>query len=334
MATSLNRALVIKKETTYGTYPTVTTALEFIDGDTSFESTPTINQGEGIRAGALLADGSRSVVVMQDASGSIGVECLGKGQGQLWELLMGTGSSTVVSGATYQQLFTLNEAIPSFSAQEQWYTIDAAGAFSQDTTRTWVGCKFTDWELTFGDVVSLKANLNAQTKTTQTFVSVTLPTTSTNPFPKSGYTWATGTLTAATSTALASGATSLAGVENVVISCNHNLNTGRVGSAGLKGAPVRGGVGDVKVTMTVEHRDNTWHDALAAQTAVTLVATATGLTALSTGYETLQAVLADLRVQKVAKKIDAGVPKLDIELSAKNATTPMQIVVRTSDSAL
>lgn len=333
MATSLNRALVIKKEATYGTYPTVTTALEFTDGDTNFEAAPTLHLGEGVRAGALLPDGSRSVVVKLGGGGSVGVECLSKGQGQLWELGMGTASSTLVSGTTYQQVHTLAETLPSFSAQEQDYTIDAAGAFTSDTTRTWLGCMLTNWELVFGDVVTWKAGVDAQTKATQSFVSVTLPSTAQNPYPKSGYAFTTGTLTAATTTALASSVTALAGVENLKIVCNHNLQLDRPGSAGKKDKPVRQGVAEVTVSLTVEHRDNTtWENAYANQTAVTLVATATGLTALSAGYETLQAVVGDMRVTKLTPKTEGGVPKLDIEARVMNST--FQIVQRTSDSAL
>lgn len=336
MATNLNRALVIKKEATYGTYPTVTTALEFIDGDTAFEFVPTINQGEGIRSGALLPEGSRSVVVKYDATGSLGVQCLSKGQGQLWELLMGSSTSTVVSGSDYKQVHTLADTLPSFSAQEQAYTIDAAGAYTSDTTRTYVGCMFTDWELTFGDVVTLKANINAQTKGTQSFVSVTLPSTAQNPFPRKGYTWFTGTLTQATTTALASATTALTGMEDVVVSCNHNLNTDRPGAAGLKDKPNRAGVADIKIAFTVEHNtaSSAFVTAYAAQTSVPFLVTATGVTALGTGYETLQFDAAATRVTKCTPKVENGVPKLDVELSAKSATTPVQTVIRTSDTAL
>ena len=68
-------------------------------------------------------------------------------------------------------------------------------------------------------------------------------------------------------------------------------------------------------------------------TAMAMLADYTGLP-LTTGTEELQFAIADMRVQKVTKKVDNAVPKLDIECKVVNAATPVQVVTRTADAAL
>jgi len=335
MATSLDRALVLSEETVaYGTYASATLrSVEFLDSDTQFESAPTIVQGQGVRAGAILADGSRSVVVRQDVPGSIGFEVLPKGQGTIWKWMLGACASTLVSGTAYQQVGTLAAALASFTAQEQWYYMADDGTYTAGTF-SWLGCMFTDFELTMGaEIATVKANLNGRTvDTAQTPVAVTLPSTATAPFHRGNLTVSTGTLTLATTTALASSVTPVTGIEQVVLSVNNNLNTDRPGAAGLKGKPVPQ-MRDITVKITAEQRDNSWDIAKQAQTALTLLCTYTGL-ALSVGTETFQVAIADMRVTKVTKKLDNGVPKVEVECKVMQTATPLQIVIRTSDAAI
>lgn len=336
MATTLDRAYILSEETTYGTYASASArAVEFLDSDTSMNPEPTIVQGQGVRAGNLLPDGSRSVVVRQDYPGGLGFEVLPKGQGLLWKWMLGACTSTLVSTGVYQQVGTLSAQLPSFTMQEQWYTVggDTSDVFTA-AVNSYLGCMFTDWELTMdAEIAKVKASINGRALDTgQSAVAIALPSTATAPLGRGNLAISTGTLTLATTTALASASTSLGGVEQIVVKVSNNLNTDRPGAAGLKGKPVPQ-MRELSVTATVEHRDNTWHTALAAQTAVSLLADYTGL-ALTTGNERFQVALSDLRVSKVTKKVENGMPKLDLELSGKQATTPLQIVLRTSDTAL
>ncbi len=333
MGTILDRALVLVKESTYGTYAAPSRAIEFLDGDTTFESDPTIVQGQGVRASALLADGSRSVVVRQNATGSLGFECLPKGQGTIWEWLLGACTSTLVSTGVYQQVATIAAAQLSATIQEQWYYIADDGTFTA-APFSWLGCMVTDFEVTLGrEIATVKANINGQTVDVgQTAVAVTLPSTATAPFHAGNLTVKVGTLTLATATTLASATTTLTGVEQIVISFTKSLNLDRPGSAGLKGKPV-GGLWDVTVKFTTEHRDNSWEVAKQAQTALSLLADYSGLP-LTAGTEGLQFAIADMRVQKVTKKADSAVPKVDVECKVMNATVPLQVVIRTADNAL
>ena len=103
---------------------------------------------------------------------------------------------------------------------------------------------------------------------------------------------------------------------------------------GLRGKPVPAGPREIEVTISgLEHRDATLETAYSAQTAVSFLTDYTGLP-LTTGNEHLQVAIADLRVDDLTKKVENGVPKLDLTLKGQQAATPMQIIVRTSDSAL
>lgn len=337
MATTLDRAVIIKKESTFGTYPTVDRALEYLDGDTSINAKPNIYVGQGLRAGALLPDGSRRVITKYNTEGSLGVECLAKGQGTLWEILMGSGASNLVSTGVYQQVFTMAAQIPPFSIQEQWFLVgtDLVDTFTAATYTTY-GAMVTDWELSMTeDVAVLKVNFaGRKTDTAQSAVAVTLPSTATQPLSRANLSFSTGTLTAATTTALASATTAVTGFDSIAVKVNNNLNLDRPGSSGLRGKPVPAGPREIEVTISgLEHRDATFETARDAQTAVSFLTDYTGL-ALTSGTEHLQVAIADLRVDDLTKKVENGVPKLDLTLKGQQATTPMQIIIRTADSAL
>ena len=108
----------------------------------------------------------------------------------------------------------------------------------------------------------------------------------------------------------------------------------KFGTSGLRGKPVPAGVREIEVTISgLEHRDATFETARDAQTAVSFLTDYTGL-ALTSGTEHLQVAIADLRVDDVVKKVENGVPKLDLTLKGQQAATAMQVVIRTADNAL
>src|ERR687885_2244499 len=66
---------------------------------------PKVVQGEGLRVGAKFMLGNRRVAVIGQGSGGYRYDLLTKGFGKLLKACFGKGTSTVVSGALYQQLF-------------------------------------------------------------------------------------------------------------------------------------------------------------------------------------------------------------------------------------
>ena len=111
MTTFQDCSIGLSKESTYGTAVTVARFLEFTDE--SLDYSKNVVQGEGLRVGSRVARSARRVVTTSDAGGDLSMECLSKGMGLVWEQCMGTGVSTLVSGSTYQQVFTLADTMPS-----------------------------------------------------------------------------------------------------------------------------------------------------------------------------------------------------------------------------
>ena len=104
-------------ESTYKTGVTPTRWLEFNEESINWDKS--IKQGEGLRVGARVARSARRVVTSAAGGGDFSSYAQTKGQGLLWSYAMGSGTSTLVGGTTYQQLFTLGTDDPaSFTLQK------------------------------------------------------------------------------------------------------------------------------------------------------------------------------------------------------------------------
>src|SRR5690242_4154169 len=115
MASPQDASVTFVNESTYNTPVTTTRALEFLDESVTYNKN--IKQGQGLRVGGRVARSARRVIPTSDAGGDISLECTSKGMGLLWQLCVGSGTSTVVSGSTYQQVFTLADTPPSATFQ-------------------------------------------------------------------------------------------------------------------------------------------------------------------------------------------------------------------------
>jgi len=169
-------------------------------------------------------------------------------------------------------------------------------------------------------------------------IGYTAPTYSAggNLFSFAGATLYSGTVTAPTTTALASAVTPIANVRSGSISVNNSLLDGRylAGNAARKsqqkpGAPV----GTVKLVF--EYTDTAQRDAILYDTASTLVANFTA-GSLSTGLETLQVVISEMKPQpgELADSDGKDVPTIEVTfdiLDNLTATQAIWIVTRTSD---
>ena len=101
----------IGKESVFGTAVTPTRWLEFTEPK-PLTIDRGIKQGAGLRPGSRVARAARRVKTIRQASGDITVEAFSKGLGLLLEACMGSGVSTVVSGAVYQQVHSLADCLP------------------------------------------------------------------------------------------------------------------------------------------------------------------------------------------------------------------------------
>lgn len=337
MGTTQDCAILVKKETTYKTGVTVDRSFEYL-GDASLGWDKGTKQGQGLRAGSRVARSARRTVPTASGNGDFTVECISKGMGYLWELALGSGTSTLVSGTTYQQVFTLTTSStpPSATVQQQLVRVDGT-----IDPYTYLGCKVASWEFKCpnGDIANLKLTWDIGDLTTATAAATNAyPASTANLFSFEDGAIYNGTLTAPTATALGSANTALASVRSFQVSVNNNLTGDRYnfGGAGRKDSPTGGAV-EISGSIVVEYNSTTFRDAVINDTPMCLVFNLTG-GALSTGNETLQVILPEV-------KFDNELPKpngTDMITQTMNFTVldnltaaqPIWVVTRTSDSAL
>lgn len=334
MVSFQDAAIMLKKETTYKTGVVVDRSFEFLDESLDWEKN--VKQGQGLRAASRVARSARRVVPTAEGKGDVSVECISKGMGYLWELCLGTGVSNLVSGSTFQQVFTLADAPPSATLQKQIPDI-AATLYSY----TYLGAMVDKWEFNCpnGDIANLKISWDLGDLTTATATATNAyPASTANLFHFANGSISNGVLTSPTTTALASSTTAVASVRSFNVAVNNNLSDDRynLGGAGRKDKPTPG-LREISGSVVVEYSGTTFRDAVLNETAMPLVLTLTG-GALSTGTETLQIVLPEV-------KFDGELPKVNgtdlvtatmqfTALDNLTATQPIWVVTRTADTAL
>lgn len=334
MVTTADASINVGSETVYNTGVTPTRGIEFTGEDLDWSKA--IVQGKGIRVGSRVPRSARRVVPTAMGVGSFTQELYSKGMGMLFKAALGVGTSTVVSGSTFQQVFTLatGTLAPSLTVQkgspEVGGTVDA---------QTYTGCTVDTLELDFpnADIGTAKFTLDIANMVTATaYTAPTYPATPSQ-FHFGNLSVASGTLTAPTATALASGATVIGDVRDAsVVLANTPSQRFNGNATGRKSQPT---LGDATLSgkLTVEYDATTWRDAVLNETPFNLIFTYTGA-ALSVGVETIQIIIPEV-------KFDDEMPKTNgTELITQSMTwqgldnltaaQPIWVVIRTSDSAL
>lgn len=338
MATFQDSSVGFGVESTYGTGVTPTRWLEFTDENLDWKKN--VKQGMGLRVGGRVARSGRRTVPSADGGGDIQLEVASKGLGLWWQACMGAGTSTLVSGSTYQQVFTLADTPSPITIQrgtpEVGGTVDAY---------TFTGCMVDSFDLNFqnADILTTKATIDAgQLATGTAYTSPSYPSSPVSLFHFAGGAIYNGTLTAPTSTALASGSTPLANVRSGTLTVNHNLtkdrqNLGGGIAPGRKALPTVG-LRTISGGLQVEYASTTFRDAILNDTPMALVLTYQTATALSTGFETFQVVIPEAKFNGAmpnSNKTDLIVQSLTFDvLDNLTAAQPLWLVTRTADSAL
>ncbi|HEY2088602.1 MAG TPA: phage tail tube protein [Mycobacterium sp.] len=321
-------------EVTYKTAPgAVNRWVEYLDE--SMDWNKNTKQGKGLRVGGRVARSARRVVPTADGGGAVNLELTSKGMGLWWQRCLGSGVSTLVSGSTFQQVFTLADTLPSFVLQkglpELGGTVDPY---------TFLGCTIDTFELDFtnADIAQLKMTIDAGDLTTATAYAAPSYATAPNLYQFANAQLFTGTLTAPTTTALGSALTAVADVRGGTLIVNHNTTQDRynIGGGGRKAKPTVG-LRDITGKLDVEYDSTTFRDAVLNETPMNLLLNYTA-GALSTGLETLQVIVPEI-------KFDTELPKTNgtdliiqsmayTGLDNLTAAQPIWIVQRTSDAAL
>ena len=313
----------------YGTAGTVWRALEFVSAPLKFDKG--IAQGKGLRVGARTARSARRSIVTVGGSMSFEYEAQTRGTGLLWATMLGASTSTLVSTGLYQQVFTLGDAPTPLTAKLSVPQATAAtwGVFTAPGGM----CKSFEIDAANIEIVKVKSEWDFQTVTATTAASLapTYPASG-NLLTFAGAVISSGTLTAATATALAS-ATTTASVRAFSVKVDNGLNLSRFNSAtggGKKSKPV---AGERKITgkVTLEYDATTYTDLILSDGALVLVATWTS------GADVLQVVLSDLHIEGDLPAPAAGeLITHDCNFVALDnlSAAPIQVVQRTADTAI
>lgn len=333
MTTTQDASLGFALEGTYGTGVTPTRFLEFLDEGIDFKKT--IKQGKGLRVGGRVARSPRRTVPVAEVAGDISLEATSKGLGLFWQWALGASTSALVSGSTYQQVHTLGDVLPSITLQKG---VPQAGGVIDAYTATGVTCDTVEISFKNADILTVKAVIDGRDITTATAYAAPSYPAAPTLFHFANAAIYTGALTSPTNTALAVGATATANIRGGSITVKHNAKQDRYtfGGQGRKRIPTVG-LREISGSLDVEYDSTTFRDAVLNETPMSLVVTYTGA-ALSTGLETLQLVLPEI-------KFDGELPKTNgTDLIIQNlkfaaldnqvAAQPIWIVCRTSDTAL
>lgn len=327
MTTPQDCSVGLGVESVYGTAVARTRWFEFLDE--SFNFVKNVKQGVGLRVGSRVARSGRRVVASAEGSGDLTIEAVTKGLGLLWQLGLGSGTSTLVSAGLYQQVFTLGDVMPSATIQKGIPRADGTV-----DAYTFTGCMVESLTIDCpnADNVKVKTSWNAKDMTTAT--AYTAPSYATGP---SVFTFAhgavySGALTAPTATALGSAATPVASIRSGSITIKHNLKTDRYncGGGGRKEKPFAG-IREISGSLVAEYADAAFRDAIVNDTSMTLVKTFTA------GLDVLQIVIPDVRFDGDIVKASTDLAMQDIKwtgLDGLTAAQPIWIVCRTADTAL
>lgn len=335
MATPQDCSIGLVNEATYGTYVAPTRFHEFTDE--GFDWKPNRKVGQGLRVASRVARSGRRVTTTVQGEGKLELEAVTKGLGLILAAAMGSGVSTLVSGSTYQQNFTLGDTPSSLAIQKG--LVDASGTVR---AHSFLGCMVN--EFTFSapndDIAKFSFDFDVRDlDTAQTYAAPSYPSApSLFNFSQAAATYS-GSVTAPTTTAIATGGTAATDIRDFEVTVKNNLADDRFnfGAAGKKAKPTVG-LREISGKFTAEYAANTYRDDFIADTERAIVVTLTSTEALSTGVATLQCVLP-------AVKLDSGIPMSNdgdfivVEhsftvLDNLTAAQPIWFVLRTADNAL
>jgi len=344
MTTQWDVQLGIKKEPSFATGVTVDTFPEINSEDFDWE--PTFTQGAGMRVSRRVDAADRRQTAMSQVSGSFEVNVYTKLMGKLIEAALGgTGTSTLISGSAYQQLFLLASTVNSYTIQKG--TPPRDGGTTLPSTFTGMMCTGFEINHSNGAEPTITFNWIGKAVDTSTglasasYVSGALIFT----FPHATITLG-GTVTVPTTTALATGGTVVSNVTDFSFSFDNSLDPGghNFGGAGLLSRKKVVGSAVMTGSLTAEFDTVTLRDAYLAQTDIALTYTlqgsvATGIPAISGSvFPAFQITLPNIRLEGEMPKSNAGdviTQSIDYTvLDGRVAASPIYAAIVTAETAI
>ena len=334
MAAVIDSSVGLAEESTHKTYVAPTRHYEY--NSESLKWTKNIKNGRGIRVGSRVARANRRVIPTAEGSGDFTVDVMTRGMGVLWDAAFGQNTNTEIVAGEMQQVFTFADTLSSYTLQRGVVrangTVDAA---------SFLGCVCSGFELDSPNSEILTAKFMwdiADVTHAQSYVTPSYPTEGEvlhfgNVVAEMG-----GTITAPTTTALASMASEITvGVRNFSLTVNSNLDNKRFnyGGGGRKAQQIAT-TRQITGKFTAEYDQTTLRDAFLNDTDVSLLITATGED-LGTNNAALQIVIPVARLNgDLPEAGNDGITTIEhsFEVFDGLSQSPLTLVCVTADTAI
>ncbi len=340
MAGPLDAQVMIAAESTYGTGVTPTRSYEWDIDNSDHSFDPKVVVGSGMQVGDggfLRAD--RSVAVIGQGSGKIGLDYQTKGMGVLINAPYNASSVTLVSGTTYQHNFTsalVASLLQAFTVQYGIVRSDSGGTVD---AYTYLGTTFLTHSISCaaGEVMKTELSWDAKARTEATGLATpAYPAGLLDPY-HFGELTATigGSLTLPTTTALATGGTAVSDVKSFEYNLDNSADIERWVFGGRNQPRVAKREATLK--LTTEYNAVTYDQAMTAHTTLPITITATSTQSLSTGFAQVQLVFPACKITSPNRPSpQAGTPTVDYEFAIRKPSTgnAIYLIHRTSDAAL
>ena len=330
-----------KKETTFGTYATPDIFGEVVSED--LEYVPTRVKGAGLRTGRRMQLSSRHLLARKDVSGSFTTEATTKLLGKLFEAcLTAAGTSTLIDGTSYQQLFTPTTTDPlnSYTIQVGVPPVGGGAVLPHN----FLGCVFTGFEFTLPEQgpATIKWNVVGKDMETSTALASASYPAAYEVFTNihASMTLA-GTVTVPTTTALATGGTATAVVRDFSLTYGNEVDSNgfNIGGAGARTRKPALGLRVATGSFTAEFDSATIRDYFINNTDVAITLRLQTTTAISgSNYPTLEFTLPIARLSGETPKLNNGdVTTLSADFEVFDggvAAHPVYVAIVTAETAI
>lgn len=340
--TQLDAQIGYKKESSFGTYATADTFLEFTEED--FNWAPEFVQGTGFRVGRRMNRGDRRRTGKQEVTGSFTQYAYTKGLGALFEAALGgTGASNQIgTSSTYQQLLTPTSADSLSSYSIQVGIPPLGGGTTLPMTYLGMVCSGFEFSQDNAGMPTVKFNWMGKDYDTSTTLASASYASGVEVYSFEDATLTVGgSVTAPTTTALATGGTSSTIVRSFSLTYDNGLDSNgfNIGGAGKRTRVPALGLRTATGSIEAEFDGATYRDLFLDQTDTPITFTLTGPTQIeSASYPTLQFHIPMARFEGEMPKTNGGdVVTLAMDFTVLDdgtATHPFYVAIRTAETAI
>jgi len=324
MASILDVAILVGKESTYGTPATLSHAYEG-KADTYKRVQEQIDS-VGFRGGMETLRSDRRTQVNMGGEGSLEIDVLTSGFGLLLQALLGSvaGPTQVAATAAYEVTATSTAADPNdaFTVQIQRVSVDGT-----QRNFTHHGGVITGWSLSQDVGGLLVANMDFDFEDVDTSTGAGTPSYPSSAVP---FDWTQAVVT------LDSVSSDLTSFE---LNADLALKTDRrfLRGSELKKQPVRAGMPTYEGTVSMEYEDNTQYDDFVAGNVIPIVATWTGGLIEAGQNHTVTVTMAACQYTgdaPVSSLTDVPTISLPFKVLDNGTDAAVEIVVKSADTAL